>query len=762
MRRQAANESVRVVAMQNRSVPTQKWRALYLLIYLVMLVGLSRYLFGEWMPPASGGKAVWFYGGLASLLLGNYLVTPYFSKPVDAISYSVAASAALIGAEDLLHWNAQETFSFYLVMVHCGIIALVSFVAIFFRDSERDILKKIGQTSAVFASTFGSHRAIFGLLILVAAFLFHRSSAKEVFLISLACLFFVVARPDEVVNAFFENLRRIWKGAFAPATFGIVAAMQTPHIYLIRLSVKRTPKFGSLIAVRVYGGLPLVAVTLDEVGRDESKLLRCIDCAAFGSAAIQVSSALQEMPDESASLIGSDVAGPELVTVSTLCTARLLGLVAVETSNERLYFEVVTTQVIEQGLLVQVLIQGNPVVYQILDGLTKEEIVYQKNTFGTVRAQAKKIGQWSSEDQKFLPSKWLPSLNEPVLLAENPAIKAEGHPVGCFPGGSYPVYLKDIDRLVTHNTAILGILGVGKSMLAIELVERMLARGIKVICLDLTDQYADEMSAYYEKSKESLKLDRLYAAGASGRTNYQTTREEGGSVQGMKILLEKGIKAFLESDSQKLKILNPAKFEVWKQEGQMFKPTDIPGMAQLTACQITQLISEATLHCAQELGPIDAARVCLVYEEAHSLVPEWNSVAFDGDKATTAGTSRAILQGRKYGMGCLLITQRTANVTKTILNQCNTIFAMRTFDDTGKEFLSNYVGRDYADTLSGLPERHAVFFGRASSCENPVLIQLNNRDRFREGFRAEFPPPFSLPTSAAAIILPMSATDGLD
>ena len=66
---------------------------------------------------------------------------------------------------------------------------------------------------------------------------------------------------------------------------------------------------------------------------------------------------------------------------------------------------------------------------------------------------------------------------------------------------------------------------------------------------------------------------------------------------------------------------------------------------------------------------------------------------------------------------------------------------MRTFDDTGKEFLSNYVGRDYAETLSSLPERQAVFFGRASSCENPVLIRLNDRDTFRKSFRAKFPPP---------------------
>lgn len=116
-------------------------------------------------------------------------------------------------------------------------------------------------------------------------------------------------------------------------------------------------------------------------------------------------------------------------------------------------------------------------------------------------------------------------------------------------------------------------------------------------------------------------------------------------------------------------------------------------------------------------------------------------MATESDRAATNGTARAILQGRKYGLGCLVISQRTANVTKTILNQCNTIFAMRTFDDTGKDFLANYIGGDYASVLSALPERHAVFFGKASSCENPVLIRLNDRDKFLAVFRKQFPPP---------------------
>lgn len=104
-------------------------------------------------------------------------------------------------------------------------------------------------------------------------------------------------------------------------------------------------------------------------------------------------------------------------------------------------------------------------------------------------------------------------------------------------------------------------------------------------------------------------------------------------------------------------------------------------------------------------------------------------------------------------MGCLLITQRTANVTKTILNQCNTIFAMRTFDDTGKEFLGNYIGSEYAAVLPSLQARHAFVFGKASSCENPVLVRLNDQGDFRERFRAAHEPKKpkpAAPTETAA------------
>jgi len=412
-------------------------------------------------------------------------------------------------------------------------------------------------------------------------------------------------------------------------------------------------------------------------------------------------------------------------------------LVAADTDISTLVVEVVRTDLdLKEGCLIEVSIASFPVLYQIMNGLTKEEILQQKNTRGYVRIHAKKIGCWNHQEQRFEVVKWITNPNAPVFLESTRSAAANRDAIGYFPGTAYPVCVDPVP-LVTHNTAILGILGAGKSFLALELVERMLAAKIKVICLDLTKQYADALARYYAP-EEQEEFTALQAVGPPGKTNVQQNVEEGGSIIPFQEKLREQLEAFLaSSDPRLLKIYNPVAFEVWRQDSKPFKGR--ASMASLTPTEITRIFTEVTLEVLQGQGMTDGARCCLVFEEAHSLIPEWNAVATEGDKIATNGTAKAILQGRKYGLGCLVITQRTANVTKSILNQCNTVFALRVFDSTGMEFLRNYIGEDYAGVLSTLEDRHAVVFGRASSCRDPVLVRLNDRNDFLAVFRQTAP-----------------------
>ena len=80
----------------------------------------------------------------------------------------------------------------------------------------------------------------------------------------------------------------------------------------------------------------------------------------------------------------------------------LAGLVSYDTSIGTLFFEVVgNSGDLEEGRLVEAQIGREPLLYQIVNGLTKDEIVHQKNSYGYARAQGQKIGEWDIQDKRF-------------------------------------------------------------------------------------------------------------------------------------------------------------------------------------------------------------------------------------------------------------------------------------------------------------------------------------------------------------------------
>lgn len=714
---------------------SQKARLLILILYIGILLAANFIAFNQLLP-INGAKGLWFYSGFASLLLGNLLVTPYFTKPVDAISYAVVAITALYSAHDWNNWILADRIAFSAVLLFSTAVIVIGFITILTKDNETHRGREWSNTFRILSDFVGNETVVFSSIILFALIVFHRQSATEMFVITLAWVITVVLKPDQHIVIFCNRIKKIWQDTFSSEIIGDVAAYQTPNIALVRQRSNNSVRFGEAVIFRDPHAPTKVGVALDYVGRDESLLLRTMVFDVPDSCSETVSVACKLIPENTMGRCDQLLSNPIIREAMPIFgqLQDFVGIVTTETSIETLYFEVVKEANLEEGKLVQVSIKGEPVLYQVIEGFTKEEVVFQKNTFGFARAQAQKIGTWDEREKKFNPAKWIPCINAPVFLKSMDAHESDIAVIGHFPGSSYNVRIKSVSYLVTHNTAILGILGVGKSMLSIELVERMISENVKVICLDLTNQYAQELVDFYDAAGEETKERHLIAVGMAGEHAVCQNVENGGSIKQFAATIEAELEEFINVSSNTLKIYNPARFTVWRQDSKPFSGN--ASMATLTPTEITQIVSEAALKIAQRSGMTDRAKICLVYEEAHSLVPEWNSIAAEGDRAATNGTARAILQGRKYGLGCLLITQRTANVTKTILNQCNTIFAMRTFDETGKDFLANYIGKGYSNILSSLEERHAVFFGKASSCDNPVLIRLNDRDDFRRSFRA--------------------------
>jgi len=734
---------------------TQKTRFILLVAEILILCAASWIAFGSVFPP-DGDSGFWFYTALLGLLLGSRLDTPFFVKPADVVLYAAPAAVALALVNSWGQWNDGVRVAYCMAMVFCILAGLLGATAILMMDKKKESWQRVSNAARVLAETLGAPRIIYSVVIGFALFAFHTTSPKQFGVITAAWVLIVFLSPLEGFFRISQRLRRIFKPNAVFEADGEVVAYQTPGLILVRQSSSGKIASGDLVAVHDPLGYTRLALALDYVGRDEGLLLRAIEIADM-KASMAFTDQLSMLPSNSVVCISKPDA---ILSENHLVKMKgaLVGLVAPETSVEKLLFEVVKDEELEEGRLVEVQIGKRLVTYQLVNGLTKEEVVQQKNTHGFARAQAQKIGEWDAVTKRFKLVKWLPTPNAPVFLKMTTDFKPSSLAVGHFPGTDYPVSIKNVNELVTHNTAILGILGVGKSMLAIELAERMMVAGVKVICIDLTNQYSTELAPYYDSINELPSILKLQEIGALGRTRVRQNVEEGGSRREFETAIAADIQNFMKPENEnRLKIFNPTQFEVWRQDSRPFNNT--ASMASLSPAEITQIISEATLSAATGLGMTDRARVCLIYEEAHSLVPEWNSAVGEGDGLASNGSSRAILQGRKYGLGCLLITQRTANVTKTILNQCNTIFAMRTFDETGKTFMANYLGSDYANALPSLSERQAVFFGKASSCENPILIRLNDRSKFLQVFRTENPPPSLAANSATSANPPNVETE---
>jgi DNA helicase HerA-like ATPase len=713
---------------------------LILATYVLCLFGVSKIALGSWVPTTTE-KGLWFYSGLAALLLGNLLVTPFFTKPVDTISYGVAAIIALLAVNvwSFPLYTDFDQFLWWIVTSYVGLVITSSIISIVLKDSQHSFWQGLSKLLYIFCDTAGSAKAIFSSVFLFALVSFHRHTVRECLPISIAWAVIVGLHPLEALADLAGRFFDLWKARQPAEYLGEIIGHETPGIVLIRHDKNVCVSLGDLLIARSDDGHPGLALALDYIGIADGLWLRAMHV-----------SVKSEFRDRLRNLMSQHACADEAVMRLDIPTAKelglsedvlekksnLVGLVAPNTDISRLRFEVLRTDIdLEEGRLVEVTIGTRLVLYQIINGLTKEEIIHQKNVCGYVQADAKKIGNWNQNQGRFEVVKWVPQPNAPVFLAEQRIAQAHKDSIGHFPQTSYPVSI-DLGSLVTHNAAILGILGAGKSFLALELIERMIALNIKVVCFDLTNQYAKELAIYYDMRHESRRIKALQNVGRKGRNKVRQNVEEGGSIQEFKSLVLKYLRRFLEPVTKDhLVIINPTAFEVWRQDSKPFQRN--ASMATLTPCEITRIFTEATLEVFQNQGMSDQAKCCLVFEEAHSLIPEWNAVATEGDKTATNGTAKAILQGRKYGLGCLVITQRTANVTKSILNQCNTVFALRVFDATGMEFLKNYIGEDYASVLSTLEDRHAVVFGRASSCRNPVLIRLNDREDFVQVFRAD-------------------------
>ena len=115
--------------------------------------------------------------------------------------------------------------------------------------------------------------------------------------------------------------------------------------------------------------------------------------------------------------------------------------------------------------------------------------------------------------------------------------------------------------------------------------------------------------------------------------------------------------------------------------------------------------------------------VLLVCEEAHRYVPNRGEAQYE---AAQDAIRRLAKEGRKYGIGLMLVSQRPSEVEATVLSQCNSWIVMRTTNDSDRSHVQGILPDSLAGltkVLSGLRRREAIFVGQAAVLPSRILIR---------------------------------------
>ena len=154
------------------------------------------------------------------------------------------------------------------------------------------------------------------------------------------------------------------------------------------------------------------------------------------------------------------------------------------------------------------------------------------------------------------------------------------------------------------------------------------------------------------------------------------------------------------------------------------KIVDISGLPNEVAGPLTgaiaRLIFQYKLHQTREERERDP--MLFICEEAHRYVPNRGDAQYE---VAQSAVRRLAREGRKYGLGLMLVSQRPADIEGTVISQCNSWLVLRLSNSADQEHVSRFLPDSLAGMtrmLSSLPRQEALFVGEASAI--PARIRL--------------------------------------
>ncbi|MCW7491987.1 ATP-binding protein [Leptospira sp. 2 VSF19] len=681
-------------------------RIFSLFLYIVIAITIHFYLLNSYKI-TGGGESLWLISFIG-LHTYRLLSAPFFSKSVDAISLGISGFLASTTI-DLTSSRLQSDISEYLTNTSAFFSCIIAIVGIINGyTTKNQINPELQKFSNKIISLFSKPEFFFTPIAFISIFGYFDSSGSTPILLVTFWFFFAILHPlENVIFLIFSFIYIRKEKSIEKLTIGKITRIDSPN--LIRVNLHTQTRWNSLesLSTTLIDGrkgyiIPLFYQTLNDklVGTglffSNNKIVTKHEIPGF----VYYTNGLLKPDEIIQEYLGSNMSG------------KVIGIIIEDSSIQEIKIEISTNEILEEGMVVFCKINDKIIYYQIYEAKTKEEY-FKENPYGSRVAKASQIGI-ESDNGSYTWFPWLPEMNSPVFLFRfsTEYKKTTSFSLGNMPGTNKRVNF-DLNSLVKYHTAILGITGMGKTELTFDIIKEGLKGNTKIICFDLTGDYIQRLKEFKPrkiglKKNASKETSELLEAIETGE--FSASKEKANFnafIKGISGNITKEVNHFL-SKRDKLSI---------------FELEDISNSR--ATLRITELYLSAIFQWAKK-NRSKKQQILIVLEEAHTIAPEFNLYRNDRSDtdAVVGRISQIALQGRKYNVGLLIVSQRTALVSKTILSQCNTFITFKIIDKTSLDFLTQVYGQNYINSIPNLRQSHALAFGKGVSSEKPIHISI--------------------------------------
>jgi len=645
------------------------------------------------------------FSALLMLSFTTFLLEHFFTTPSDVLASSIAIILLLAPLKMELN---EFGIWYWIYFIYVFLMLFIALFALLLLDGSQSLLSRKNRLSfhlkriAIF---WGNGRFLFTSLFFMALIFYVDNQSFLFIMLSFYAALIILIDPKKFTLQVFK--KRVVK----KYDIGEIIGVQSRNTFIAKLLKNHSPVHRFDLVEFNYSMTEkeqiMTGMIIDNYFLNEQQWIKILS-----SPEIRKIIASKSNSNQHESNIVYKINLPE----EPIELKNFVGIVIENSNINKIKFEYAEKVLIQEGNLLEITTKKTKILYQIIEGVTDIEILESKNKAGKIIGEAVQLGVWNNERLRFEKYGWVPEINTPIFLAsaiEELQLKVNDLKLGNIPDTNYPLVF-DVNEAVSHHLAILGVTGTGKSVFCRNLIKEIIKNNTKVICVDFTNEYKSRFSEdKYVNIIRSDTQEILFTAidklsEELAKFPNQQNREV---INAQKEILMDKFKESIDGFIQSKKNIS------------IFELPDVENTTNIL--EYTKYFFKALFILAR-LRSFKNNKICVVLEEAHTVIPEWNFIGVEDRKAQSLvnAIGQIALQGRKYNIGFIVIAQRTANVSKTILTQCNSIIAFQQFDKTSRDFLSNYMDEKMVSSLSSLKFRQACAVGRAFKSGVPIIFEV--------------------------------------